>query len=301
MVKIKPTTSIAIAGAAIDVPRLGWGMWRLEGGGAHALELAHAALDAGMTFFDTADIYGFGGAGFGAAEAALGEAFALEPSLRGRVVLATKGGIDPGVPYNSSAAYLVRACEESLKRLRTDVIDLYQVHRPDLLAHPSEVASAFDRLHTEGKIRACGVSNYTAVQTRALIAHMSLPLASIQPEFSALAIDAMSDGVLDLAMEYQFATLAWSPLAQGRLARDAGDDSRLRRIHTVVDAIAERENVSRSAVLVAWVLAHPSQPIALIGSQSRERLADVATATRVSLSRADWYAILVASRGERMP
>ena len=130
-----------VAAGGLALSRLGWGMWRLRGGDPKlALDLAEAALDAGMTLFDTADIYGpDNGEPFGAAEALFGEALARAPGLRSRIVLATKGGIVIGVPYNSSAAYLVEACEASLRRLRTDVIDLYQIHRPDLLAHPAEV------------------------------------------------------------------------------------------------------------------------------------------------------------------
>ncbi len=296
-----PVTADAPLGASgLIASRLGWGMWRLAGTGPQALELAHTALDAGMTFFDTADIYGFGGQGFGAAEERLGEAFSLDAGLRGRVVLASKGGIDPGVPYDSTAAYLIAACEKSLRRMRTDVIDLYQIHRPDLLAHPAEIAEAFDRLRQAGKIRAAGVSNYTAAQTRALAAHMPFPLVSTQPEFSALAFEPLHDGVLDLAMEQGLAVLAWSPLAQGRLAAADGDAT-ARRVIAALDLLAVREGVSRAAVAIAWVLAHPARPVALIGSQTPQRLQDAAAALRVQLSRTDWYGVLVAARGAAMP
>lgn len=295
------TADIPLGQGGLTASRLGWGMWRLAGTGQETLRLAEAALEADMRFFDTADIYGFGGpGGFGGAEALLGEAFALDPSLRGKVVLASKGGIDPGVPYDSSEAYLIKACEASLKRLQTDVIDLYQIHRPDLLAHPAEVAGALARLRRDGKIREAGVSNYTAAQTRALAALMPFPLVSLQPEFSALAIEALSDGVLDFAMEYEMAVLAWSPLGQGRLATGDGD-ARTQRVIAALDVLADRHGVSRSAAAVAWVLRHPSRPVALIGSQSPERLRDLAPARSVHLSKTEWYEVLVASRGERMP
>lgn len=291
---------VRLGETGLTASRLGWGMWRLAGDGAQALALAHAALDADMRFFDTADIYGLGGQGFGAAETLLGEAFALDASLRPRITLATKGGIDPGVPYDSSAEYLVAACEASLRRLQTDVIDLYQVHRPDLLAHPDEVAEAFARLRQAGKIRAAGVSNYTAAQTRALNAVMPFPLVSLQPEFSALAIEPLSDGVLDFAMEYGMAVLAWSPLGQGALATGAGD-ARVQRVTAALDEIAARHGVTRPAAAIAWVLRHPSRPVALIGSQSAPRLQEAAQARSVNLSKAEWYAVLVASRGQPMP
>lgn len=300
MSDLSSSAAVPLGASGVHASRLGWGMWRLAGTGPQALELAHAALDAGMSFFDTADIYGFGGQGFGAAEERLGEAHALDRGLRSKITLASKGGIDPGIPYDSSAAYLIAACEKSLKRLQTDVIDLYQIHRPDLLAHPAEVASAFDRLRQAGKIRAAGVSNYTAAQTRALAAHMPFPLVSTQPEFSALAYEPLSDGVLDLAMEQGLAVLAWSPLAQGRLA-DAPSDATSGRLIAALDAVAAREGASRAAVAIAWVLAHPARPVALIGSQTPARLAEAAAALEVRLSRADWYGVLVAARGAPMP
>lgn len=286
----------------LSLSRLGWGMWRLKGGDPRAaLALAEAALDAGMTLFDTADIYGpDNGEPFGAAEALFGEALALAPNLRSRITLASKGGIVMGVPYDSSAGYLVAACEASLKRLRTDVIDLYQIHRPDLLAHPAEVAAALDRLRRDGKIREAGVSNHTPAQTAALEAHLPFKLASIQPEFSALAIGALEDGTLDQAMARGLAVLAWSPLAQGRLASPP-DDPRARRVVAALDAIAAAQGVDRTAVALAWVLAHPSRPIAIVGSQSASRIGASAAAFDVRLTRADWYAILVAARGAPMP
>lgn len=291
-----------VTAGSLALSRLGWGMWRLRGGDAKAaLRLAETALEAGLTLFDTADIYGpDNGEPFGAAEALFGEALAAAPGLRGRITLASKGGIVMGVPYDSSAAYLVAACEASLRRLRTDVIDLYQIHRPDLLAHPAEVAAALDRLRRDGKIREAGVSNHTAAQTAALEAHLPFPLASVQPEFSALAIDALEDGVLDHAMARRLAVLAWSPLAQGRLA-DAPKDESSARVIAALDAIAAAQGATRTAVALAFVLAHPSRPVALVGSQTPARLAEATAALNVKLTRADWYAILVAARGAPMP
>jgi aryl-alcohol dehydrogenase-like predicted oxidoreductase len=293
---------IALGRSGLAVAPLGWGMWRFAGTDvATARERIEAALEAGCTLFDTADIYGLGAAGgFGAAEALLGRVLRDAPSIRGRIVLATKAGIEPGAPYNSSASYLVGACEASLKRLGIDHVDLLQVHRPDLLAHPEEVARAFDTLHRQGKIRAAGVSNYTASQTRALLGYLALPLASLQPEFSALALEPLSDGILDLALERGIAVLAWSPLAQGRLAR-AGGDERSARVIAVLDSIATRDGVARSTVAYAWVMAHPARPVPLVGAQSPAHIREAAAACQVELSRTDWYRVLEASRGERMP
>jgi predicted oxidoreductase len=285
------------------VSPLGWGMWRFVGVDVEqAHSLVEAAFEAGINFFDTADIYGFMNPqqGFGDAEALLGQVFARDKGLRGKMVLASKGGIIPPTPYNSSTSYLIEACEASLKRLQTDVIDLWQIHRPDLLAHPAEIAAAFDRLKQDGKVRAFGVSNYTVAQTRALQAHLDFPLASYQPEYSPLAIDALTDGTLDLAMEMGAAVLAWSPLGGGRIAKPE-NDTRATRVVSVLDEIAARHNVARTTIAYAWVLAHPARPMPLVGTQNVARIRETREVAKVTLTRDEWYQILVASRGAPMP
>ena len=129
-----------------------------------------------MTLIDTADIYGFDGSasaldsasGFGAAEELLGRVLAETPGLRDRMVLATKGGIVPPAPYDSSATYLRAGCEASLRSLRCETLDLYQIHRLDLLAHPEEVAGVLNELVTSGEVKPVGVSNHTVGRARAL-------------------------------------------------------------------------------------------------------------------------------------
>jgi len=283
--------------SGLQIPALAWGMWRLEGETGPARERVETALDAGLTLLDTAEIYG---TRFAEAERILGQVLAEAPGLRPRMVLATKGGIIPGVPYCSSRDYLIAACEGSLKRLGVEQIDLYQVHRPDHLTHPAEVADAFSRLRDAGKIRAAGVSNYTVAQTRALMAHMDFPLASLQPEFSALAIDALYDGVLDLAVEADLAVLAWSPLGRGAIASGAGLP-RAAEVVAELDRLAVRDGVSRTAVAYAWIMAHPCRPIPIVGTQTPARLVEATDALKVKLSRQDWYAVLTAARGVPLP
>ena len=291
-----------LGATGLRVSPLAWGMWRFRGTGLEAADrLVRTALETGLMLLDTADVYGLdNGEPFGAAEALLGRVLEGDPTLRGRMVLATKGGIVPGVPYDSSAASLVAACEASLRRLRTDHVDLYQVHRPDTLAHPAEVAGAFEKLRRDGKILAAGVSNYRAAQIRALRAYMDCPLATIQPEFSALAIDALDDGVLDLAQEHALCVLAWSPLGGGRLG-GVGVSKRSCDVIAALDSVAERQGVSRSAVAYAWVMAHPARPIPIVGSQTAARISAAAQALAVKMTRQEWYAVLTASRQEALP
>jgi predicted oxidoreductase len=295
-------TSRSLGSSGLHSSALAWGLWRFKGTDLKAADgLVRAALDHGLTLFDTADIYGpDNGESFGAAEALLGRVLEAEPGLRRRFVLASKGGIVPGVPYDSSAGYLVAACEASLRRLKTDTIDLYQIHRPDVLTHPQEVAAALVQLRDSGKVRAAGVSNYTISQTAALQAFLPFPLASHQPEFSALHLDPLVDGILDQAIERRMAVLAWSPLAGGRLAGD-GADERSRAVAASLDELAARESAPRTAVALAWVMAHPSRPIAIIGTQNANRMTEAVRALDVRLTRTDWYAVLTASRQARLP
>ena len=256
-------------------------------------------LDLGMNLVDTADIYGlgWGGKAFGEAEENLGRVLAGAPGLRGRMVLATKGGIVPGVPYNSGRDAITAACEASLRRLRTDVIDLYQIHRPDMLTHPAELPGP-QRLRAAGKIREAGVSNFTPRQHEALAAHLPFPLASSQPEYSAAHLAPLRDGTFDLCMRDGVLPLAWSPLGGGRLAE--GSDVR-GELLAVLDRLAEREGVDRPTLAVAFVLAHPARPVALLGTQQPERLTRLAGATAVHLDRNDTYDIIEASEGQRLP
>jgi predicted oxidoreductase len=277
-------------------------MWRFRGTDLHhATTLVHAALEAGITLFDTADIYGpDNGEGFGAAETLLGRVLAENPAIRARIVLATKGGIEIGAPYNSSAAYLAEACDASLRRLKTDHIDLYQIHRPDTLTHPDSLAETLARLHQSGKIGAAGVSNYTAAQTRALAAHLPFPLATTQPQLSPLVIDAITDGVLDHAQQTGLTVLAWSPLAGGQLTAP-NPTGRAQTVAAILNRHAQAQSTTPSAVAYAWIMAHPAGPIPIVGSQRAGRIAEATAALRVRLTRAEWYEILTAARGEPLP
>ncbi len=302
---LPPTPAVRRLGtSALEVGALSYGCWRFAGTSVgEARDKVEAAVGLGMTLVDTADIYGFDGEnGFGDAERLLGGVLAATPGLRGRIVLATKGGIRPPLPYDQSAEYLVAACRASLERLQVDHVDLYQVHRPDLLAHPAELAAGLQALVAEGLVREVGVSNFTRAQTDALAAHLGVPLVTTQPELSALCLDALTDGTLDDAMRDGRTPLAWSPLGGGRLGTGAtATDDRTASVHAVLDRVAADHGTTRSAAALAWVLAHPSDPVAIVGTQQVARLEELAAATSVRLDRAEWYDVLVASRGEAMP
>jgi len=282
--------------SGILVSPIAWGMWRLRGDDvAGARALIEAALDSGITLFDTADIYGFNGTGgFGDAEEALGRVLGEAPELRAQMVVATKGGIIPGVPYDSSPGYLERALDASLRRLGVEQVDLWQVHRPDLLAHPQELAASLEKMVASGKTRAIGVSNFTPGQVAALESFLTVPLASTQPEFSPLHTDPLWDGTLDLAMARDHAVLAWSPLGGGRLGQDGP-------VAELLAGKGAQHGVSAAAATYAWLMAHAARVIPIVGSQRVERIREARDAFKVEWTRAEWYAVLQASMGKKLP
>jgi len=309
---------------------LGFGCWRLTTEQtSHAQALIETALDLGMNLIDTADVYGldYGGSGFGGNEEVLGKVLAAAPHLRDRMVLATKGGIMPPIPYDSSDGYLRSAVDASLQRLGVDVIDLYQIHRPDLFAHPRQVADTLGSLGvdvidlyqihrpdlfahprqvadtlgslvSEGKIRAVGISNHTPAQHDAFVAHLDVPLATSQPEYSPAFLGPMRDGTFDRCMRDGVVPLAWSPLGGGRLM--SGDGVPPALIATL-DELAGRESVDRATICYAFVLAHPSAPVALLGTQNPDRLRSAVAALDVRLDRVDVYRIVQDSEGVALP
>lgn len=284
-----------------EIGPLGFGCWRLVGDDVGAASgLIEHALDLGMTLIDNADVYGldWGGQAFGESETLLGHVLAANPSLRQRMVLASKGSIWPGTPYITSPDYLAAAVDNSLRRLQTEHIDLYQIHRPDMFTHPAETAAALDAMVAAGKIGMVGVSNHTPAQTNALRAYLQAPLVTLQSEYSAAALTILRDGTLDLAMEAEIVPLAWSPLAGGRLAH--GEDI-APALLAALDDLAARENTDRAAIAIAFVLAHPARPVALIGSQSTARLDAIQSALSVTLTRRDVYRLIEASEGVVLP
>jgi predicted oxidoreductase len=296
----KPPLTRPLGESGIEISSLAWGMWRFAGLEMSAARAAiDAAFEAGITLFDTADIYGFGEQGFGKAEELLGRVFADAPGMRDSMVLATKGGITPPVPYDSSAGYLAGAIDSSLKRLGTDVIDLWQIHRPDILTHPQEIARTVEDAVKAGKVRAFGVSNFTQAQISTLAQFSSVQIVSTQPELSPLRIDTIENGELDQAIAMDMAVLAWSPLGGGRIGEP--QTTREQNVAAALSGVAAAHGVSRTAAAYSWIMAHPARPIPIVGSQNPARIAEAADAFKVQWTRADWYSVLVAARGVPLP
>ncbi len=280
--------------------RFAYGFWRYrEDEIEAATQMLSLARESGIDHLDTADIYG-GAGGFGGAERLLGKIRARAPGLFEGAIIATKAGVEPGTPYNSSPKYIVAACEASLKRLGVERIDLFYIHRPDLLAHPAELAGTLDSLVSSGKAGAIGVSNFTTAHLDSVARHLKNAIRAHQIEFSAAHVPPLFDGTLDQAMGQGIAVAAWSPLAGGRLVADEAN-AVLSPVRETLDRIAANHGVSRTAAALAFVQRHPAPITAILGTKTPARLRDSLRATDVTLTRAEWYAILEARLGHTMP
>jgi len=276
--------------------RLAYGFWRYrEGDLDAALAMLSAARESGIDHLDTADVYG----GKGASERILGELRKRAPSLFAGAFLASKGGVEKGVPYNSSAASIGAACDGSLSRLGVERLDLYYVHRPDLLTHPAELAATLDGLVAAGKVGAIGVSNFSVAQISALSRYMKAPIVAHQLQFSASHFAPLFDGTLDLAMERDMAVAAWSPLAGGRLGE--GGPPEYARVREALVTFAAKYGVAPAAIAFAYLHRHPAAVTPIVGSRTPERLREAVQGASIELTRADWYRILESGLGSAMP
>lgn len=291
----------------LTATRLAYGCWRLAGseGGPRldasvGKQAVLAAFEAGYTLFDHADIYGRG-----ESERIFGQALKEAPEMRGRIVVATKCGICPPwdgaqQSYNSSAGHLHKSVEGSLARLGVEQIDLLMIHRPDYLGDPAEIAAAFSDLRAVGKVRWFGVSNFRPSQVTALQAACDFPLVAHQVEVSLSTRFTLEDGTLDQCLAHKMTPLAWSPLDQGNLLGSPRSE-REANLQALLDALAAKRGTTRAAIALAWLLRHPARMIPVIGSVSPQRIREAACADDLDLSRDEWYSLLIAAQGARLP
>ncbi len=265
-----------------------------------------AALDAGYNHFAHADIYGRG-----ECERVFGAFLRDYPGVREKIIVTTKCGIrwagdpDPQAPhrYDFSSEHIVWSCEQSLQRLGVEQIDVYLLHRPDVLMEPDDIAHAFDQLQQQGKVKHFGVSNFTPSQTALLQDRLSQPLVCNQLELHLLRMDPFEDGTLDDLYRRQITPTSWGPVAGGRLGDEAAPalDARQRLMCRVLDDEAAAHGTTRSTLAMAWLLRHPSNTLPIVGSRRPDRIQAAAAADGLTLSREAWYRLYVAARGRGLP
>ena len=301
---------VALSAEGPEFSRLVYGTWRFLDDPASSspsavLERFKACLDLGITTIDTAEIYGLY-----RVEELIGQALALDPGVKAKLQVVTKCGIY--VPcefhperqvafYNATAQRLIKSAEKSLRFLGVETLDLLLVHRPDWLTSVDETAEGLNRLLQEGKIRSAGVSNYSASQFEALSSRMVKPLVTNQVEFSLLHMDPIYDGVFDQCQRLCVKPMAWSPLAGGRMM-SGSTESAVARLQAKAEKLSSKyDNATLDQLAYAWILAHPAQPLPVIGSNKIDRVRAVARSAEIKLDREDWYALWEAAKGHSIP
>jgi len=286
----------------VSLSRIVYGMWRLgddeNTSPEHVRAKIDASLDQGITPFDQADIYG----GY-EAEEILGNALSGS-ALRNKMEIVTKCDIIAPVGryadarvkyYDTSRAHIMASVDHSLRLMGIDYIDLLLIHRPDPLMDHHETGSALDEVIVSGKVRSVGVSNFRPYDWELLQSAMKNQLVTNQIELSVLAHDSFVNG--DVAFHQRIGTplMAWSPLAGGALFSGDHPD-----VMSALSNVASQNNVDETAVAIAWLLAHPSRILPVLGTNSLERIKGMSAALDVKMDRQTWYEIYTAALGHEV-
>lgn len=275
-----------------------WGSWGKQLTKSEMVALMNHCLDVGISTFDHADIYG----GY-TNETDFGKAYSESRIPREEIQLISKCGIqyvcdarDNKVKhYNYSKEYIVWSAENTLRNLQTDYLDLFLLHRPSPLMQPGEIAEAIVHLRDSGKIKGFGVSNFTASQIAML--EKAIPVEANQVEFSLTAHNVLFDGTLDDIITNERMAMAWSPL--GAYFREKNDQTN--RIREQIKPFEQKYNADASQLLLAWILHHPSNVHPVVGTTDPGRLQQAMAAVDIHLEMEDWFTLLTASQGHKVP
>ena len=288
----------------VSLSRLVYGMWRLgdddDTSPSHVQAKVETCLAQGITTMEQADIYG----GY-IAEEILGSALKASPGLRDKIEIVTKCDIVAPAGrhsaarvkyYDTSRAHIETSVEHSLKLMDTDWIDVLLIHRPDPFMDACETGAALDDLVASGKVRAVGVSNFKLHDWTLLQASMKTQLVTNQIEISLVCNAPFTNGDIAYLQERGIPPMAWSPLGGGALFANLDSDLRAK-----LDAISEASGTDRSAVAVAWLLAHPARIMPVLGTHRLERSARISDALNVGLDRQTWFELYTAALGHEVP
>jgi len=298
--------------STLQVPVIATGCWRINKLGKQEAErFVQASIEIGANFFDHADVYGGG-----ECEKIFAEAVHMNSSIREKILLQSKCGIRMGVAFDFSKEHILEAVDGSLKRLKTDYLDVLLLHRPDALVEPEEVATAFDILYNSGKVRNFGVSNQNPMQIQLLKKHVKHPILVNQLQLSITNATMISQGlhvnmqddpavnrdgsVLDFCRLNDITIQAWSPFQHGFFAGVFLDNPDFSVLNAAIDEIAAQYSVSNTTIVIAWLLRHPANIQPITGTMNVKRLLDCAKAADIKLTREDWYKIYFAG-GNDLP
>ena len=298
-------------GSLIDAPVIAMGCMRLSGAKESVDQIIGTALECGIDYFDHADIYGGG-----ECERIFGDYLAAHHSLRDKIIVQTKCGIRNGF-FDFSKEHIINSVEESLRRLRTDHIDILLLHRPDTLMEPEEVAEAFSKLEKEGTVRHFGVSNHNPMQIELLKTAVRQPIIIDQLQFSIPEAGMVTSGlnvnmkndesVMHDGSALEYARLkgitiqAWSPFQQGFIkAPFIGDTENFPALNKTLENLAEKYGVKPISIATAWILRHPAKIQVISGSMNPRRIKAICSGVDITLTREEWYEIY-RSAGFRLP
>ena len=303
--------TITLNNTNLSIPEIGMGCMRIvELENVDAVKSwVDTALENGINFFDHADIYGKG-----RCEELFGQV--LTPSLREKIILQSKCSIRPGIAFDFSKEHILNSVDGILKRLNTEYLDILLLHRPDALMEPEEVADAFRILKESGKVRHFGVSNQTPMQMELLSKYCDEPLLINQLQFSIAHCPMINSGinanmyndsginrdggVLEYCRLKDITIQAWSPFQYGMFEGVFLGNEKFAELNKVIDNLAEKYNVTNSAIAVAWILRHPAGIQTIVGTTNKDRIAQISKASEIRLTREEWYALYMAA-GNKLP
>ncbi|MCA0756288.1 aldo/keto reductase family oxidoreductase [Paenibacillus sp. N4] len=303
--------TMKLGSSTLEVPVVAVGCMRINSlERAEAQRFVQTTLEEGANFFDHADIYGGG-----TCEEIFADVIGMNDNVRENIILQSKCGIRKGM-FDFSKEHILESVDGILKRLRTDYLDILLLHRPDALVEPEEVAEAFDRLESSGKVRHFGVSNQNPMQMQLLKKFVKQPIVANQLQLSITNATMITNGfnvnmendaavnrdgsVLDYCRLNDITVQPWSPFQYGFFEGVFLGNDKFPELNRKIDEIAEKYEVSNTTIAIAWLLRHPARMQPVTGTMNIERIKDCIKASHVQLTRQEWYEILLAA-GNKLP
>ncbi len=302
---------ISIGNGAVSASEISLGCMRIsELSKNDAANLINTALEEGIDFFDHADIYGGG-----KSEEVFAQAVDMSPSIREKFIIQTKCGIRQGY-FDFSKEHILEAVDGSLKRLKTDYIDVLLLHRPDALVEPEEVAEAFSILQSNGKVRNFGVSNQNPMQIELLKKYLNQKVIINQLQLSITNTGMIDAGInvnmkvegsidrdgsiLDYCRLNDITIQPWSPFQYGFFEGVFLNNEKFPELNKKIDELAQKKGVANTAIAIAWLLRHPAKMQPIVGTTNVSRLKDICKVSTIELTRQEWYEIYLAA-GNKLP
>ena len=291
-------TYLSDAGPKVSPAIYGFYRWNEQDISLSKMEgIIDLCLELGINTFDHADIYG----GY-QCEEVFGEIIKNKRIKREDIVLFTKCGLvvpHPSRPdvkvryYDTSKDHITKSVENSLRRLRTDHIDIFLLNQLDPLSNLEETAITLQKLRDSGKVKNIGVANFSVFQHQLLSSYLRIPIVTNHIELNLLNTSAFDNGQIDYIKQKYMRPLATAPLAEGQIANSI--EKRPLLIRRKLEELSPKYNVNIESIAVAWIVKLGALP--LIGTTNEQRIRNIAAAFTIDLDKQDWYELYEASRG----